>query len=117
MDFHTFQAELRRIASHVQAFAVIGPALRLHETKKQADPDVEARLLAAVEAALPGELDGLDAKQVSRTLAYVTLQIEDATDRFHNADRSPRWIFLGTPHFEPTAKALAVPSAQGWLRH
>jgi len=46
MDFPTLQAELRRIAGPVQAFAAIGAALRLHQAKKLADPAVQARLLA-----------------------------------------------------------------------
>ena len=72
MDFPTFQAELRRISGHVQAFAAIGAAARLSQVKQQAHPAVEARLIAAVEAILPGGLDGLDAQQVSDALEYVT---------------------------------------------
>jgi hypothetical protein len=53
MDFPTFQAELRRIAGHVQAFAAIGAAARLYQVKQQAHPAVQARLIAAVEAVLP----------------------------------------------------------------
>ena len=93
MDFPTFQAELRRIGGTVHAFAAIGAALRLRQAKQLADPAVEARLLAAVEAVLPGALDGLNPEQVSAALAYVTLQIEEATDLFHNADRPPGWVF------------------------
>jgi hypothetical protein len=93
MDFSTFQAELRRIGGSVQAFAAIAAALRLHQAKKQADPAVQARLLAAVDAVLPGGLAGLDAQQVSDALVYVTLQIEDAEDLFRNPDRPPGWVF------------------------
>jgi hypothetical protein len=52
MDFPTFQTELRRIGGAVHAFAAIGAALRLYQAKQQADPAVQARLLAAVEAVL-----------------------------------------------------------------
>src|SRR5262249_597339 len=93
MDFPTFQAELRRIGGTVHAFAAIGAALRLRQAKQHADPAVEAQLLAAVEAVLPGALDGLNPEQVSAALAYVTLQIEEATDLFYNADRPPGWVF------------------------
>jgi len=92
MDFPTFQAELGRIAGHVQTFAAIGAALRLHQAKRQADPDVQARLLAAVEAALPGGLDKLDAQQVSDALAYMTARIGEATELFQNPDRPPGWV-------------------------
>src|SRR5712691_2436376 len=92
MDFPTFQAELQRIAGHVQTFAAIGAALRLHQAKKEADPAVQARLLAAVEAALPGGIDGLDARQVSDALAYVTARIGEATELFQNPDRPPGWV-------------------------
>src|SRR5271165_1902048 len=92
MDFPTFQAELRRIAGHVQTFAAVGAALRLHQAKQQADPAVQAQLLAAVEAVLPGALDGLNPQQISDALAYATFQIGEATDLFHNADRRPGWV-------------------------
>ena len=92
MDFPTFQAELRRIGGTVHAFAAIGAALRLHQAKQQADPAVQARLLAAVEAVLPGALNGLNPQQVSEALAYVTFQIGEATDLFQNAGRSPGWV-------------------------
>jgi methylase of polypeptide subunit release factors len=92
MDFPTFRAELRRIGGHAQMFAAIGAALRLHQAKKQADPAVQARLLAAVEAALPGGLDGLDAHHVSDALAYVTSLIGETTELFHNPDRPPGWV-------------------------
>jgi hypothetical protein len=92
MDFPTFQAELRRIGGTVQAFAAIGAALRLRQAKPQADPAIQARLLAAVEAVLPGALNGLNPQQVSEALAYVTFQIGEATELFHNADRTPGWV-------------------------
>jgi len=92
MDFPTFQAELRRIAGHVQTFAAVGAALRLHQAKQQADPAVQAQLLGAVEAVLPGALDGLNPQQISDALAYATFQIGEATDLFHNADRRPGWV-------------------------
>jgi precorrin-6B methylase 2 len=108
MDFPTFQAELRRIAGHVQTFAAIGAALRLHQAKQQADPAVQARLLAAVEAVLPGALDGLNPQQISDALAYVTFQIGEATDLLHNADRHPGW-----PLRDPTVlQALGQASRQ-----
>src|SRR5208282_3981114 len=90
--FSNLQAELRRIAGHVQTFAAVGAALRLHQAKQQADPAVQAQLLAAVEAVLPGVLDGLNPQQISDALAYATFQIGDATDLFHNADRRPGWV-------------------------
>jgi precorrin-6B methylase 2 len=93
MDFPSLQAELRRIASQVQALAAIGAALRLRQQSKEADPAVQTRLAAVMEAAIPHGLDGLDAQQVSDALAYVTLQIEDAADLFHNIDRAPGWVF------------------------
>ena len=92
MDFPTFQAELRRIANHVQAFAAIGAAARLSQVKQQAHPAVEARLIAAVEAILPGGLDGLDAQQVSDALEYVTFLMGEATELFQNPDRPPAWV-------------------------
>ena len=92
MDFPTLQAELRRIAGPVQAFAAIGAALRLHQAKKPAAPAVQARLLAAVEAVLPGGLDRLDAPQVSDALVYVTSVIGEATELFHNPDRPHGWV-------------------------
>src|SRR5260370_42131843 len=92
MDFPTLQAELGRMAGHVQAFGAIGAALRLHQAKKQAGPDVQARLLAVVEAALPGGLDRLDAQQVSDALAYVTARIGEATELFQTPDRPPGWV-------------------------
>src|SRR6516164_5243172 len=92
MDFPTFQAELRRIGGTVHAFAAIGAALRLHQSQQQADPAVQARLLAAVEAVLPGALNGLNPQQVSEALAYVTFQFGEATDLFHNTCRPPGWV-------------------------
>ena len=92
MDFPTFQAELRRIGGTVQVFAAIGAALRLHQAKQQVDPTIQARLLAAVEAVLPGALNGLNPQQVSEALAYVTFQIGEATELFHNASRPPGWV-------------------------
>ena len=92
MDFPTFQAELRRIANHVQAFAAIGAAARLSQVKQQAHPAVEARLIAAVEAILPGGLDGLDAQQVSDALEHVTFLMGEATELFQNPDRPPAWV-------------------------
>src|SRR5262245_42686139 len=92
MDFPTFQTELRRIGGAVHAFAAIGAALRLYQAKQQADPAVQARLLAAVEAVLPGALDGLNSQQISDALAYVTFQIGEATDLFHTAERPPGWV-------------------------
>jgi hypothetical protein len=59
MDLPTFQTELRRIGGTVHAFAAVGAALRLHQAKQQTDPAVQARLLAVVEAVLPGALDAL----------------------------------------------------------
>jgi precorrin-6B methylase 2 len=108
MDFPTFQAELRRIAADVQTFAAIGAALRLQQAKKQTDPAVQARLLAAVEAALPGGLDRLDAQQVSDSLAYVTFLIGEATELFQNPDRPPGWV-LRDP---ATLQALGQASRQ-----
>jgi hypothetical protein len=107
MDFSTFQAELRRIGGSVQAFAAIAAALRLHQAKKQADPAVQARLLAAVDAVLPGGLAGLDAKQVSDALVYVTLQIEDAEDLFRNPDRPPGVGFSGSHHTSSPGPGLS----------
>jgi SAM-dependent methyltransferase len=92
MDFPAFQAELRRIGGMVHALAAIGAVLRLHQAKQQADPAIQARLLAAVEAVLPGALNGLNPQQVSEALAYVTFQIGEATDLFHNAERLPGWV-------------------------
>jgi SAM-dependent methyltransferase len=92
MDFPTFQAELRRIGGAVHAFAAIGAALRLYQAKQQADPALQARLLAAVEAVLPGALDGLNSQQISDALAYVTFQIGEATELLHNADRPAGWV-------------------------
>jgi len=92
MEFATVQAELRRIGGAGHAFAAIGAALRLHQAKQQADPAIQARLLAAVEAVLPGALNGLNPQQVSEALAYVTFQIGEATDLFQNAGRSPGWV-------------------------
>ena len=92
MDFPTFQAELRRISGHVQAFAAIGAAARLSQVKQQAHPAVEARLIAAVEAILPGGLDGLDAQQVSDALEYVTFLMGEATELFQTPDRPPGWV-------------------------
>ena len=96
MDFPTFQAELRRVAGTVQAFAAVGAALRLQhagrQAGRQADPAVQARLVAAVEAVLPGALNGLNPQQVSEALAYMTFQIGEATELFHNAGRPRGWV-------------------------
>jgi hypothetical protein len=92
MDFPTLQAELRRIGGSVQAFAAIGAALRLHQANQQVDAAVQARLLAVVEAVLPGALDGLNPQQVSDALAYVVFQIGEAAELFQNADRPPGWV-------------------------
>src|SRR3984893_19208479 len=92
MDFPTFQAELRRIGGTLQGLPAIGGALRLHQAKQQADPAIQARLLAAVEAVLPRALSGLTPQQVSEALAYVTFQIGEATELFHNASRPPGWV-------------------------
>lgn len=108
MDFPTFQAELRRLGGAAHALAAIGAALRLYQTKQKADPAVQARLFAAVEAVLPGALDGLDPGQVSDALAYVTFQIGEATDLFHNADRPPGWVLRDTA----TLQALGQASRQ-----
>lgn len=58
MDFPTFQAELRRLGGAAHALAAIGAALRLYQTKQEADPAVQARLFAAVEAVLPAHSTG-----------------------------------------------------------
>jgi hypothetical protein len=125
MDFQTFQAELRRIGGAVHSFAAIGAALRLYQAKQKADPAVEARLLAAVEAVLPDTLDGLNPQQISDALAYVTFQIGEATELFRNADRPPGGFFRSPPYFRPWAKPLARTAVvlsrspltvQGWLR-
>jgi len=92
MDFPTFEAELRRIGGTVQVFAAIGAALRLHQSQQQADPAIQSRLLAAVEAVLPGALNGLNPQQVSEALAYMTFQIGEATELFHNAGRPRGWV-------------------------
>jgi hypothetical protein len=55
----------------VQAFAAIGAALRQHHGEQQADPAVQSRLVAAVEAVLPGALDELNPQQASDALAYM----------------------------------------------
>jgi len=60
--------QLRRIASQVQTLAAIGAALRLRQQSKEADPAVQTRLAAVMEAAIPHGLDGLDAQQVSDAL-------------------------------------------------
>ena len=105
MDFPTFQAELRRLGGAAHALAAIGAALRLYQTKQEADPAVQARLFAAVEAVLPGALDGLDPGQVSDALAYVTFQIGEATDLFHNADRPPGWVLRDTATLQAVGQA------------
>lgn len=92
MDFQTLQAELRRLGGAVQALAAIGAALRLRQANEQGHPAVQTRLLAAVEALLPGTLDGLDQQQVSAALAFVTLQFEEAMELLQNPDRPPAWV-------------------------
>src|SRR6516164_7639196 len=57
--------------------------------RRNKTPILPSRLLAAVEAVLPGALDGLSQQQISEALAYVTFQIGEATDLFHNPDRCP----------------------------
>jgi precorrin-6B methylase 2 len=79
--------------------------LRLYQTKQEADPAVQARLLAAVEAVLPGALDGLDPGQVSNALAYVTFQIGEATDLFDNAHRPPGWVLRDTATLQAVGQA------------
>src|SRR5713226_5637375 len=64
----------------------------MHQAKQQADPAIQARLLAVVDAVLPGALNGLNPQQVSEALAYVTFQIGEATELFHNAGRPPGWV-------------------------
>ena len=83
-------------------------SVRLFQAKQKADPHVEARLLAAVEAVLPGALKGLSPQQISEALAYVTFQIGEATDLFHNPDRCPGWV-LEDP---TTLQALGQASRQ-----
>ena len=75
MDFRPFRPNCAGSGGAVHAFGAIGAALRLYQAKQQADPAVQARLLAAVEAVLPGALDGLNSQQISDALAYVTFQI------------------------------------------
>jgi precorrin-6B methylase 2 len=77
----------------------------LYQTKQEADPAVQARLLAAVEAVLPGALDGLDPGQVSNALAYVTFQIGEATDLFDNAHRPPGWVLRDTATLQAVGQA------------
>jgi SAM-dependent methyltransferase len=91
MDFQTFQAELRRIAAHVQSFAAIGAELRLRQAETKVDPAVQARLFAVVEAALPGAFNQLNARQVSDSLAYVSQVIGETTELFQNPGRAPGW--------------------------
>jgi hypothetical protein len=107
MDFPTFQAELRQIAGHVQAFAAIGAMLRLHQAKQQAHPAAQAQLLATVEAVLPGAFDRLNEQQISDALAYVTFLIGEATELFQNPDRLLDGFFGIPPHFKPSAKPPA----------
>jgi precorrin-6B methylase 2 len=105
MDFSSFQAELRRIGSQAQALAVIGAVLRLRRTKQQAHPAVQAELLAALQAVLPGGLDDLDERQISDALSFVTVMIEDAADLFRNADRAPGWAFRDAAILEAQGQA------------
>src|SRR6516162_8167489 len=107
MDFPTLQAELRRIAGPVQAFAAIGAALRLHQAKKPADPAVQARLLAAVEAVLPGGLDRLDAPQVSDALVSVPSVIGGRRSCSTTLIALSGGLFGTPPHFKPGASRLA----------
>jgi hypothetical protein len=58
MDFPTFQAELRRLGGAAHALAAIGAALRLYQTKQEADPAVQA--LCGRGSGAAGALDGLD---------------------------------------------------------
>jgi hypothetical protein len=78
---------------------------RLHQAKQQADPAIQARLLAVVEAMLPGALDGLNPQQVSEALAYVTFQIGEATELFHNAGRPPGWVLQDPAVFQGLGQA------------
>jgi precorrin-6B methylase 2 len=105
MDFPSFQTELRRMGGQVQALAVIGAMLRLHQTERQAHPAVQAQLAAAVQAVLPGGFDGLDERQISDALNYVTILIEDASDLFRNADRSPGWVSRDPTMLEAQGRA------------
>jgi len=92
MDFQTLQAEVLRLGGSVQALAAIGAALRLRQANEQSHPAVQASLLGAVDALLPGGLDGLDQQQVSAALALVTLGFEDAMELFQNPARPPAWV-------------------------
>src|SRR5215472_14282477 len=105
MDFPTLQTELRRIGGQAQALAVIGAVLRLHQTKQQAHPAVQAQLMAALQAVLPGGLDSLDERQISEALSFVTVLIEDASDLFHNPDRAPGWVFRDSTILEAQGQA------------
>ena len=112
MDFTTFQTELRRVAGTVQAFAAVGAALRLQhagrQAGRQADPAVQARLVAAVEAVLPGALDGLNPQQISDALAYVTQQIGRRRICSITLTVLPGGFFRTPTHY----RALAVPLAR-----
>jgi SAM-dependent methyltransferase len=91
MEFQALQAELRRMGDAARGLAVIGAALRLRQGKIEAHLEVEARLIDAVAALVPGGLNGLDQDQISSALAFATLSLEEARDLFENIDRPPAW--------------------------
>jgi hypothetical protein len=96
----------------------------LYQVKQQAHPAVQARLIAAVEAVLPGGLDGLDAQQVSDALEYVTFLMGRRRSCSRTLTALPGGFFGTPPCSKPWAKPLARTSAassrlqmivQGWL--
>ena len=91
MEFPAFQAELGRMGGIVQALAAIGAMLRLRALGQAGHPAVQPQLAAAVDALVPGALDGLTPDQVAVAFAYVTQQFQQSSELFHNPDRAPGW--------------------------
>ena len=92
MDFHTLDAELRRLGTSIDSLSIIGAALRLRIDGTATHPEVETRLRSALDVILPSSLNDLDQREIAIALELVALHFKQAAELFENPHRSPAWV-------------------------
>jgi len=93
MDAATLTGELRRLGEATATLAAIGAALSRFGSAEPGHAQTDATLRAVVEAALPGALETLDAKDLAAALATVTLQMTEAYELVSAPARAPGWTY------------------------